>query len=177
MKPADTGAGPALQGACLCAFLLLLAWAAAEDVRSRRIPGRAVACILAAGFLCWILGAAPAGCGAEGLSGPEGPGLKDRAAGLLCVSLPLTAVCCLAPGAFGGGDIKLAGAGGFFLGWRAMLAAGALAFLSAGAVTAALLLTGRASARDEIPFGPFLCLGMAAACFWGGDLALWYVGG
>ena len=155
---------------CLCIFLLLLAGAAAEDIARREIRDRIWAGILAAGLLCWGLGAAPAGCGREGLD------LADRLAGLLCGSLPLVVVCCLLPGAFGGGDIKLGGAGGFFLGWRAVLAAGALAILSAGAVTAALLLRGKLSRRDGIPFGPFLCLGMAAAWFWGEELALWYVG-
>ena len=110
------------------------------------------------------------------MNGTEGLDLAPRLGGFLCVSLPLTVVCCLAPGALGGGDIKLAGAGGFVLGWGAMLAAGALAFLAAGAVTAALLLAGRASRRDAVPFGPFLCLGMAAAFFGGEALALWYTG-
>ena len=173
---ADAGACPALRGACLCAFLLLLAWAAGEDLRRRRIPDGAVVCILGLGLLCWILGVAPWGWELRGMNGTEGLDLAARLGGFLCVSLPLTVVCCLAPGAFGGGDIKLAGAGGFVLGWRAMLAAGALAFLAAGAVTAALLLRGKLSRRDGIPFGPFLCLGMAAAWFWGEELALWYVG-
>ena len=173
---ADAGACPALRGACLCAFLLLLAWAAGEDLRRRRIPDGAVVCILGLGLLCWILGVAPWGWELRGMNGTEGLDLADRLGGFLCVSLPLTVVCCLAPGAFGGGDIKLAGAGGFVLGWRAMLAAGALAFLAAGAVTAALLLAGRVSRRDAVPFGPFLCLGMAAAFFGGEALALWYTG-
>ncbi len=165
-KLVDTVAASILRDVCLCVFLLLLAWAAGEDLKRRRVPDGAVVCILGVGLLCWALGVAP-----------KGLDLTDRLAGLFCVSLPLTVVCCLAPGAFGGGDIKLAGAGGFVLGWRAMLAGGALAFLSAGAVTGALLLMGRVSERDEIPFGPFLCLGMAAAWFWGEELALWYAGG
>lgn len=151
-------------------FLLLLVRACLEDLRRREIPDRIGVLLVAAGLCCHIAGISPPGCGPGPLE------FSERLAGFFCVSIPLGTAACLAPGSFGGGDIKLCAAGGFFLGWKAMLSAGAMAVLSAGAAVAVFLLTGRISRREGIPFGPFLCLGMTAGFFWGEELARWYVG-
>lgn len=143
-------------------FLLLLLDGAAADLGTRKIPDHVPAGILAAGMLSMLTGGEPA--------------FAERTAGFLCVSGFLLAVDLAVPGAFGGGDIKLAAAGGFYLGWRSMTAAGAAAFLSAGAAAAILLMTGKTGRKTEIAFGPFLCMGMAVCLFRGERIAAWFAG-
>lgn len=69
--------------------------------------------------------------------------------------------------AMGGGDAKLAGMMGAWLGWKYLLLSGFLAcgigaFVGGGAI--ALKLINR---QQPIPFGPFLALGAGLTLFWG----------
>ena len=64
------------------------------------------------------------------------------------------------PGAFGGGDIKLLAIAGFLLGIRGGFLALCAAFLSGGIYSALLLLIGKMKRKDNIAFGPFICLGI-----------------
>ena len=73
---------------------------------------------------------------------------------LLCLSL-------LRPGAFGGGDVKLAALTGFLLGWQQSWYAFAVSVFSAGVYVLWKLLRKEAHRNSQIPFGPFLCLGTA----------------
>jgi len=69
---------------------------------------------------------------------------------------------------FGYGDMKLMAVAGIFLGWQNTLIAFALAFI-AGAVCAIYLLLSKRIERGEyLAFGPFLCLGIVFA-LWFGD--------
>ena len=100
--------------------------------------------------------------------------LAGRAIGCLCVSLPMLALALAVPGGFGGGDIKLMFALGLLLGWKNTLLAAFLAILSGGCYAAVLLLRGRAGRKSQFAFGPFLCLGGAAALLYGGEILAWY---
>ncbi|QEW02800.1 prepilin peptidase [Microbacterium lushaniae] len=65
----------------------------------------------------------------------------------------------LRPAAMGGGDVKLAGVIGAylgFLGWESVLVGALAGFLLAGIYAVVLLLTRRAAARTAIPFGPWM---------------------
>lgn len=145
--------------------MCLLACISWEDIKSREISdGRQV--------LLGILGLMLA------LVTKDCP-MTERVAGLFCVSVPMLTICLFHPGAFGGGDIKLSAAGGFYLGWKKMAVAGTLSVLLAGAYIIGLVLRGlrkekRISIEREIAYGPFLCTGMAAALFWGEALIQWY---
>jgi len=60
--------------------------------------------------------------------------------------------------AMGLGDVKLMGALGLFLGWRAMILVSLISFLL-GAVISIILLVTKVKKKDEyIPFGPFIVL-------------------
>ena len=71
--------------------------------------------------------------------------------------------------AFGLGDAGLAlGAGVLlgWLGWGAVVVGLFLAFLGSGLVALTLLVTGRASRRDSLPFGPYLAGGTLLTLAW-----------
>lgn len=66
------------------------------------------------------------------------------------------------PSGMGGGDVKLAGVIGLYLGWigwGAVVVGAFAAFLFGGIFGIALILTRRAGRRTAIPFGPWMILG------------------
>lgn len=82
------------------------------------------------------------------------------------------------PGGMGGGDVKLAGVVGIYLGWLGWgaLAVGAFAaFLYGGIFGIALILLRRAKRKTAIPFGPWMILGAWTGVFAGEPIGRWYV--
>ena len=74
----------------------------------------------------------------------------------------------------GGGDIKLLGMVGAFLGWRPALLTIMIGAL-VGSVVGLSLIASRILRRDEyIPFGPFLALGAVIALFFHQPILDWY---
>jgi leader peptidase (prepilin peptidase)/N-methyltransferase len=74
------------------------------------------------------------------------------------------------PGGMGGGDVKLAGLVGLYLGWiswSAVLVGAFAAFLIGGVVGVALLAMRKAGRKSAIPFGPFMLLGAWTGVFAG----------
>jgi leader peptidase (prepilin peptidase) / N-methyltransferase len=78
-------------------------------------------------------------------------------------------------GGMGGGDMKLGAMLGAFLGWKLTLVAIFIAVIAGGVLAAGVLVAGRKSRKDAIPFGPFLALGGAVALFWGPTVLTWYL--
>ena len=103
-------------------------------------------------------------------------GMTDRILGLLIISVPMYILCLIIPEAFGGGDIKLAAAMGFFLGWKRTLAGAYLSFLLGGLQAIVLLIRKkqRIGETSHMAFGPALCLGMWIAMVRGNELIRWY---
>lgn len=95
--------------------------------------------------------------------------------GFGCVSIPMTAISFLIPGAFGGGDIKLCAACGVLLGWKCMLAAVFIAIITGGIYGIILLVSKKKGAKEHFAFGPFLALGITAALFFGNQLIDFYL--
>lgn len=82
------------------------------------------------------------------------------------------------PGGMGFGDVKLAGAFGFFLAWLGWdaLAVGTLAgFLLGGVFGVILLVLRRAGRTTRVPFGPWLIAGAWIGILAGAPLAHWYL--
>jgi leader peptidase (prepilin peptidase)/N-methyltransferase len=77
--------------------------------------------------------------------------------------------------ALGGGDVKLAGVLGLYLGWKMSMISLLLAFLVAALFVVVGLAVGRLSRKQLIPFGPFLALGAIMTLFWGEQLYNWYL--
>lgn len=82
------------------------------------------------------------------------------------------------PGGIGYGDVKLAGLLGLYLGWlgwSAVLIGTFAGFVFGGLVGAGLLLTGRATRKSAIAFGPYMLAGAMLALFLAEPIANWYV--
>lgn len=101
--------------------------------------------------------------------------------GVLCGGLPLLIIGWLWEKlrhveAMGGGDIKLMGMVGSFLGWKGALLTIMLGALAGSVIGIALIMLKRHKMSKLIPFGPFLAFGAVAAAFYGPDIIVWYLG-
>jgi leader peptidase (prepilin peptidase)/N-methyltransferase len=89
----------------------------------------------------------------------------------------LAAIALAGRGAMGGGDVKLMGALGLYLGFPLIIVAMVTAFVLAALFSGVLLVTRLRKARDLIPFGPFLAAGTLVAMLAGDWVIWWYLGG
>jgi leader peptidase (prepilin peptidase)/N-methyltransferase len=83
------------------------------------------------------------------------------------------------PAGMGGGDVKLAGVLGIYLGWLgwSTLIIGAFAaFLLGGIFGIVLIIFHRATRRTRIPFGPWMLAGAWVGILLGPALGAWYLG-
>jgi leader peptidase (prepilin peptidase)/N-methyltransferase len=101
----------------------------------------------------------------------------DPVIGILLGSGLFLAIILASGGGMGGGDLKLGGMLGAFLGWKALLFALFVAVVLGGVVALALLASGLRKRKDAIPFGPFLATGGAMALLWGDRVVDWYLSG
>jgi len=77
--------------------------------------------------------------------------------------------------AMGGGDIKLMGMVGSFLGWKGALLTIMLGALTGSLIGITLIMLRRQRMDKVIPFGPFLALGALVTAFYGFDIVSWYL--
>ena len=101
--------------------------------------------------------------------------IMDRLIGMLAVSVPMLLLALLIPGAFGGGDIKLMAASGFFLGTSSILCAITLAIIAGSVYGIVMLKNKKRNRKDQFAFGPFLAIGLSIAAFWGNEIVSWYL--
>ncbi|MBI4395840.1 MAG: prepilin peptidase [Elusimicrobia bacterium] len=83
---------------------------------------------------------------------------------LLMLSIALAGKWIWGKDALGGGDIKLMGALGAFLGWKGVFITLFLSSFAGTIFAISLMALRRISRRSYLPFGPFLALG--AWCYW-----------
>ena len=112
---------------------------------------------------------------------PALTGFLNSLIGLLCGGAPLLIIGWLWEKirnieAMGGGDVKLMGMIGSFLGWKGALLTIMLGALSGSVIGLALIALRRHEADKVIPFGPFLALGAVVTLFFGYDIISWYLG-
>lgn len=103
-------------------------------------------------------------------------GLKTALLGSLGFAVFFLIVAVASRGGMGGGDIKLAGVIGAFLGWQGALVTFVLASLSGGLAAGYLLARGKAGRKSAIRFGPYLALGAFIALIWGTQIIAFYLG-
>ena len=122
------------------------------DAAVRRLPDR-LTIPAYAGTAVLLLAAAASG---------HWPVLLRAALGGLALAGLYLALLLFSPSAMGLGDVKLAASLGTLLawfGWRTLIAGGFAGFGLGGLFALALLLSGRATRKQHIPFGPFMILG------------------
>lgn len=78
--------------------------------------------------------------------------------------------------AMGGGDVKLMGMFGSFLGWKSALLIIMLGAIMGSVVGVTLILLRKHKAEQVIPFGPFLAMGAVVTMLYGSDIVFWYLG-
>ena len=150
------------------AFLAVMLAVALIDARHRIVPNRIV-------YPALVVFAVAIGVG-DLLDG--GVSIWSGLIGLAAYSVPLLVVAFVVPGGMGMGDVKLAALIGLVLGSLGLplvaVAAG-LGILAGGlgAITAMTIL--RYGRKQQMPFGPFLAAGAAAALLVGPSLVRAYL--
>ncbi|WP_438353224.1 prepilin peptidase [Microbacterium sp. CJ88] len=144
----------------LIPVLLAYAWLAVAgvalaviDVRTHRLPDRIVLPGYAVGVV--LLGLAAL------LSG-DVQAFMVAVVGAIALFAFFLLLRVLSRSGMGGGDVKLAGVLGLFLGWigwTAVLLGVFAAFLLGGLYAAALLVLRRGGRRTQVPFGPWMLAG------------------
>ncbi|WES65697.1 prepilin peptidase [Microbacter sp. GSS18] len=108
------------------------------------------------------------------------PGALLRAAiGMAALYVFYYVLRLIRPDGMGGGDVKLAGVLGLYLGyvgWGALAVGAFAAFAIGGVVGVALMILRRADRKTAIPFGPWMILGAWVGLASGEAIARWYVG-
>ncbi len=100
--------------------------------------------------------------------------------GMLCGALPLLTMGWIWERlrhveAMGGGDVKLMGMVGAFLGWKGAFLTIFLGSLVGSIVGVLLIIFKRHKMDRVIPFGPFLAAGAVVTAFYGPDIISWYL--
>ncbi|MCE5275144.1 MAG: prepilin peptidase [Syntrophaceae bacterium] len=76
----------------------------------------------------------------------------------------------------GGGDVKLLGMIGVFIGWQGVLFTVFMASLMGTCIGIPWVYFHKATLKAAIPFGPFLSLGAFIYVLWGSQMISWYFG-
>ena len=76
----------------------------------------------------------------------------------------------------GGGDVKFAFLMGLITGFPKIIPAFFISFLTGAIAGIILMLVGKKTIKQTIPFGPFLVIGTAAGMVWGDFFVNWYLG-
>jgi leader peptidase (prepilin peptidase)/N-methyltransferase len=138
------------------------------DLRLFLIPNRIIYPTLLASVV--LLSAAAA-------IGHDADAWKRAAFGGIGAWIALLVIHLINPRGMAFGDVRLAAVIGIYTGWIAYdhvflgLFAG---FVAAAVVGLALIVTRRRTAKDPVPFGPFLALGAMTAVLFGHTLLRWY---
>ncbi|MFH8252508.1 prepilin peptidase [Microbacterium sp. B2969] len=173
LEAAGPSATPGALTAAIVAFLYLAAISIALtliDLDTRRLPNAIVlpSYVVAAVLLTL----------ASALAGDWGA-IVRAAVGMAILYLFYFVLRLIRPDGMGGGDVKLAGVIGLYLGWigwGALVVGAFAAFLLGGIFGIALILARRAGRRSAIPFGPWMILGAWVGIFTGEAIAAWYLG-
>ena len=101
--------------------------------------------------------------------------LLDQIVGALSLFLPLLLLYYLLKDGIGGGDVKLVGSCGFYLGISHNVIAFFISTMSAVLYASYLVIIKKESSKTRIPFGPFLCSGFIIALLQGSRLLDLYI--
>ena len=100
--------------------------------------------------------------------------IKMRLLGTVIVSIPYLILAIITQG-IGGGDVKLIAAAGLVLGAPNTVVAFIISTLLGGIVAVYIVLFNKKKAKDAIPFGPYLCIGIFTAFLFGNQIINYYI--
>lgn len=101
------------------------------------------------------------------------PDLQTRLLGMIVVALPLFLVNLIKKDSFGGGDIKLCFVMGFLLGVSGIIVGAIIGIILGG--FAGLIQMKNNPELKHMAFGPYLCIGMTLAFFFGDWITNYYL--
>ena len=154
--------GESAQAALACVLLGILTVVALMDIDTLEISDRFPALLFVCGIAAHIL--------------IPSLGIKSRLLGCVIDRPPRLLLALIVPGGFGAGDIMLLFGAVFFLGAPRTVVAAFIGILLGGGFGALLLAQKKANRKSQFAFGPFLCIGIAIAMFFGETIADWYMG-
>ena len=149
----------ALFGALLIAIAFI-------DIDHLIIPDSMILIGLLPGVYSWLSG--------------DGPVLSTQLIGLVGLGAIFWAIRFVGTLAFkkeamGLGDVKFAAMAGWVLGWDIGIVSMFLAFLTATLLFTILIPTGIIDRKQQVPFGPFICVGIWLGLLWGREIIDWYL--
>jgi leader peptidase (prepilin peptidase)/N-methyltransferase len=158
-----------------CLFLSLLIVLALIDYDTQEIPYAFEIIIIVLGIASLFM---------DGF-----PSIKERLIGCIVISIPMVVLTLLFNG-FGGGDIQFMATTGFLFGWKVNVMAMLIGTILAGIFSIFVLAKRRKKVEKkensaetkedkeqmQIPFGPFLAVGMAIAIFYADAIIQSYLG-
>lgn len=101
--------------------------------------------------------------------------LSDSIIGFITAGLLFTIIALVSNGGMGGGDIKLIAILGFILGLKKITLNILLSFIIGAVVSLLLLISGKKSRKDAIPFGPFINISFLFSVLWGESIIMLYI--
>ena len=167
----------------LCSSLIVITFIDLDHMiipDSITLPGMLIGLSLAP-FFMYTLGD-PLPFGLDALfpnAGPYVTGFLNSLIGLFLGGGPLLAIGWVWEKlrhveAMGGGDVKLMGMVGSFLGWKSAILTIMLGALAGSVIGLLLIALKKHQTGKYIPFGPFLSAGAVVSAFYGPDIVLWY---
>ncbi|HMK43335.1 MAG TPA: prepilin peptidase [Dissulfurispiraceae bacterium] len=103
-------------------------------------------------------------------------GILNSAIGLALGFSLFYLIAILSKGGMGGGDVKMMGMVGAFLGWKGVFLTTLLGSMTGALIGLALMAFKGAGRKTKIPFGPFLACGALVSLFFGTPILRWYLG-
>lgn len=148
------------KGIAAMAFISGLIVISFIDIDTKLIPNGLVIYLLCVGVLTCVFDA--------------GTPVFERLLGVVAAGAPLLLILLVSRGGMGGGDVKFAAAAGLFLGWRLSLLSLFFAFITGATFGLVYLFAAHKDRKTQIPFAPFLAIGMTLSLLFGDRLIAVY---
>lgn len=87
--------------------------------------------------------------------------------GFFAISVPLWVIHIVTGGNMGMGDVKLMAVCGLILGWQNIILALMIGSIAGSVIGLSLIAMKKMTRKQQIPFGPYLCLGIMIAALFG----------
>jgi leader peptidase (prepilin peptidase)/N-methyltransferase len=148
------------EAAVVCVLFSALLVASMIDLRWKIIPNGIVIFILIIGIIYLVVFSYT---------------YIESVIGFLAVSVPLLLVNLITKGQMGMGDVKLMAVCGLVIGWQHILLALMIGSIIGSIIGISLIALKITSRKQQIPFGPYLSIGIMIAALFGNSLIQMYL--